>query len=62
MKTIYFLLLFAAIVSVLTSPRPLDNFSQAILSTFSSLSQAQAKAQAHSPWKFSDQVLIGYDK
>ena len=54
MKTIYFLLLFAAIVSVLTSPRPLDNFSRVVVSTFSSFSQAQAKELARSPWKFSD--------
>lgn len=62
MKSVYILLLFAAIVSIFTSPRPLDNLSRSIVSTFSSLSKAQAKALKAAPWKFSDEILIGYDK
>lgn len=62
MKSVYILLIFAAIVSMLTSPRPLLNLSRSIVSTFSSLSQAQSKALKASPWKFFDEILIGYDK
>lgn len=60
MKNVYILLLLAAIFSFLTS-KPL-NFSAAVMSTVTRLSNTQAKVLGASPWKFSDQILIGYDK
>ena len=60
MKSVYILLLLAAIFSFLTS-KPL-NFSASVMSTVTRLSNTQAKVLGASPWKSSDQVLIGYDK
>lgn len=60
MKSVYILLLLAAIFSFLTS-KPL-NFSAAVMSTVTRLSNTQAKVLGASPWKSYDQVLIGYEK